>query len=178
MAPTLLRGRRRCRDVNKTRQIVALVGSVALLSAFVENVGALAHQDIAHSINSIIELWITSFERLCAIANSAYTQRGFGGQAVPSGYHSAVHGDQVAVHGCCVDSGMGPRSNHNCDLLTREVTMADPMACRRRARQCMHIAQTVRPGEVKQALLAIAVAWAKLAIQVDACKAPRETASR
>src|SRR5512147_3086868 len=46
--------------------------------------------------------------------------------------------------------------------------MADPMACRRRARQCMHLAQTVGPGEIKQALLAIAKAWAKLAIQVNA----------
>jgi hypothetical protein len=55
--------------------------------------------------------------------------------------------------------------------------VADPMACRRRARQCMHIAQTVGPGEVKQALLAIAKAWAKLAEQVNACKAVSEPAS-
>ena len=48
--------------------------------------------------------------------------------------------------------------------------MADPIACRRRARQCMHIAQTLAPGEVKQALLAIAKAWAKLAMEVDAYK--------
>ena len=53
--------------------------------------------------------------------------------------------------------------------------MADPIACRRRARQCMHIAQAVAPGEVKQALLAIAKAWAKLAMEVDAYTA--ETAS-
>jgi hypothetical protein len=46
--------------------------------------------------------------------------------------------------------------------------MADPIACRRRARQCMHLAQTVGPGEIKQALLAIAKAWAKLAIQANA----------
>ena len=73
-----------------------------------------------------------------------------------------------------------PSSNRACDLLTREVTVADPMACKRRARQCMQIAQTVGPGEVKQALLAIAKAWAKLAEQVNVCKAVSEpaTASR
>lgn len=49
--------------------------------------------------------------------------------------------------------------------------MGDPMACGRRARQCMHLAQMVGPGEVKRALLAIAKAWAKLAIQVNARKA-------
>ena len=48
--------------------------------------------------------------------------------------------------------------------------MADPVACHRRARQCMHIAQAVRPGEVKQTLLAIAIAWAKLATQLDGCE--------
>ena len=55
--------------------------------------------------------------------------------------------------------------------LSREVSTGDPMACGRRARQCMHLAQMVGPGEVKRALLAIAKAWAKLAIQVNACKA-------
>ena len=49
--------------------------------------------------------------------------------------------------------------------------MADPVACRRRARQCKHIAQTVRPGDVKKALLAIAKAWVKLAVQADAFRA-------
>jgi hypothetical protein len=55
---------------------------------------------------------------------------------------------------------------------TREVTVADPVACRRRARQCKHIAQTVRPGDVKKALLAIANAWVTLAAQTDAYRAP------
>jgi len=41
----------------------------------------------------------------------------------------------------------------------------------------MHIAQTVGPGEVKQALLAIAKAWAKLAEQVNVCKTVSEPAS-
>jgi hypothetical protein len=53
----------------------------------------------------------------------------------------------------------------------REVTVADPVACRRRARQCKHIAQSVRPGDVKKALLAIAKAWVKLAAQADAYRA-------
>jgi hypothetical protein len=40
--------------------------------------------------------------------------------------------------------------------------VADPMACRRRARQCELIAQAVRSGELKQALLGIAKAWSNL----------------
>jgi hypothetical protein len=56
---------------------------------------------------------------------------------------------------------------------TREVTVADPVACRRRARQCKHIAQTVRPGDVKEALLAIANAWVTLAVQTDTCRTPQ-----
>ena len=55
--------------------------------------------------------------------------------------------------------------------LYEEVTVADPVACRRRARQCKHIAQTVRPGDVKKTLLAIANAWVKLAAQADAYRA-------
>jgi hypothetical protein len=51
---------------------------------------------------------------------------------------------------------------------TRGVTVAESVACRRRARQCRHIAQTVRPGDLKKALLAIAKAWVKLAAQADA----------
>ncbi len=51
---------------------------------------------------------------------------------------------------------------------TRGVTVAESVACRRRARQCRHIAQTVRPGDLKNALLAIAKAWVKLAEQADA----------
>jgi DNA-binding IscR family transcriptional regulator len=49
--------------------------------------------------------------------------------------------------------------------------VADPVACRRRARQCRRIAQAVRSGEVKQALLGIAIAWVKLAAQADAYEA-------
>jgi hypothetical protein len=50
--------------------------------------------------------------------------------------------------------------------------VADPVACRRRALQCKHIAQTVRPGDVKEALLAIANAWVTLAAQTDAYRVP------
>ena len=49
--------------------------------------------------------------------------------------------------------------------------MADPVACRRRARQCRRIAQAVGSGDVKQALLGIAKAWVKLAAQADASEA-------
>ena len=49
--------------------------------------------------------------------------------------------------------------------------MADPVACRRRARQCRLIAKAVRSEEVKQALLGIAKAWVKLATQADAYRA-------
>ena len=49
--------------------------------------------------------------------------------------------------------------------------MAESVACRRRARQCRHIAQTVRPGDLKKALLAIAKEWVKLAAQADAYRA-------
>jgi len=51
------------------------------------------------------------------------------------------------------------------------VIVADPVACRRRARQCKRIAQAARSGEVKQALLGIAKAWVKLAAQADAYEA-------
>ena len=54
--------------------------------------------------------------------------------------------------------------------------MADPVGCRRRARQCRLIAKTVRSGEVKQALLSIAKAWVKLAAQVDPYEAPEPQA--
>jgi hypothetical protein len=46
--------------------------------------------------------------------------------------------------------------------------VADPAAYRRRARQCTLIAQTVRSGEVKDALMGIAKAWTQLADQADA----------
>jgi hypothetical protein len=49
--------------------------------------------------------------------------------------------------------------------------VADPVACRRRARQCRLIAKAVRSEEVKQALLGIAKAWVKLATQADASRA-------
>jgi hypothetical protein len=49
--------------------------------------------------------------------------------------------------------------------------VADPVACRRRARECTLIAQAVRSGEVKQALLGIAKAWVKLASEADAYEA-------
>ena len=49
--------------------------------------------------------------------------------------------------------------------------MADPVACRRRARQCRIIAKAVRSEEVKQALLGIAKAWVKLATQADTSRA-------
>jgi hypothetical protein len=49
----------------------------------------------------------------------------------------------------------------------REVTVANPAACRRRARQCKLIARAVRSDEVKQALLSIAKAWSKLAAEAD-----------
>jgi hypothetical protein len=49
--------------------------------------------------------------------------------------------------------------------------VADPVACRRRARQCRLIAKAVRSEEVKQALLGIAKAWVKLGTQADAYRA-------
>ena len=49
--------------------------------------------------------------------------------------------------------------------------MANPVACRRRTRQCKLIARAVRSGEVRQALLDIAKAWTKLALEVDASEA-------
>jgi hypothetical protein len=55
--------------------------------------------------------------------------------------------------------------------------MADPESCRRRAAQCTLIAQTVRPGEVKQALLCIAKAWVTLAAQADAYEASQINAA-
>jgi hypothetical protein len=58
--------------------------------------------------------------------------------------------------------------------------VANRVACRRRARQCKLIARAVRSGEVRQALLDIAKAWAKLASEVDASEAsePRALSQR
>jgi len=81
-----------------------------------------------------------------------------------------MHGEQIAAHSCRLDSERSPIESW-VTLYTREVTVADPAACRRRARQCKHIAQTLRPGDVKKALLAIAKAWVKLAAQADAYRA-------
>ena len=77
-----------------------------------------------------------------------------------------MHGEPIAAHSCRLDSARA--SNRIVGDLYEGVTVADPVACRRRARQCRHISQTVRPGDVKNALLAIAKAWVKLAAQSDA----------
>ena|SRR6476660_3643966 len=80
-----------------------------------------------------------------------------------------MHCKQIAAHGCHLDSDTA--SNRIVGDFCRGVPVANPVACRRRARQCKLIARAVRSGEVKQALLSIAKAWAKLASEVDAYEA-------
>ena len=89
----------------------------------------------------------------------------------------AMHGKQVAVHSCRLDSGTASNRIVG-DLYRGRVTVADPVACRRRARQCRRIAQAVGSGDVKQALLGIAKAWVKLAAQADAYEASEPQAPK
>jgi hypothetical protein len=94
----------------------------------------------------VSKLWTTSFGAHVQSRTALSATHIFGGHAGRPRTMLQCTPTRLQRNACHVDSGIVPGSNHHCDLLTREVTVADPIACKRRAHQCMCIAQTVAPA--------------------------------
>jgi hypothetical protein len=86
----------------------------------------------------------------------------------------AMHGKQIAAHGCHLDSG--PASNRIVgDEGGSQWQIPWPVGGVRANASLSR--GRVRSGEVRQALLDIAKAWTKLALEVDASEASEPQAS-